>query len=554
MSGTRRIPFALNSGKARRDARRVDRTLRRTATYPHPAGRIQRIETHLSVVYLAGRYAYKIVKPVKFNFVDLTRLAQRRHCAQAECTLNRPLAGPLYLDVWPLVAHGRQCTFDSALHEHRQRQRSDDVSLEYVVRMRRFDAHAVLSARSERYDDGLADADALAERLARYHLHAPRHAPHTRFGSVACVAAQCRPLLDALDATVPSEVALHAWCSCELARIAPRLAERQANGFVRACHGDLHLDNIIRWRSGLLMFDCIEFDDALRWIDVASDLAFAMMDFSAHDRDDCAHRLLAGWLAATGDHAALGVLPFFMVYRALVRAFAARLRGDALDRIRYLRVATAIAARTREVRPCLLLCHGVSGSGKSLASHALAGRLGAIRLSSDAERKRLAGRAEVARLPALAYTADAIDRIYEHLLVNAQTVLENGHTAIVDATFLRERNRAEFVALAHRLGVRVIILEFVADPSTLFARVSARVAQGRDASDADAAVLAGQLAQAEPLTAEERVLAIRFDTAVEPTAYGSEAFWTPLLARLSDDLLLPKASEAAAASARRTRS
>ncbi|WP_431825561.1 AAA family ATPase [Burkholderia sp. F1] len=532
MPDTRRIPFALTGGKARRDARRVDRALRRAATYPHPAGQIRRIDTHLSAVYLAGRYAYKIIKPVKLGFVDVTHPAQRRRCALAERTLNRPLADPLYLDVWPLVAQGRRGAFAGTVGSasRGQARRTSDGPLEYVVRMRRFDARAMLSARSARHDDGLADADALAARLAHYHLHAPRRAPRARFGSAATVSAQCRPLLDALDAALPSEAALRAWCEAELARVAPRLAERHANGFVRACHGDLHLDNIVRWRGRLLMFDCIEFDDALRWIDVASDLAFAVMDYAARGRDDCAQRLLAGWLAATGDYAALDVLPFYVAYRALVRALAARLRGDAAGRAHYLRVATTIAARARDARPRLLLCHGVSGSGKSLASRALAGRLGAIRLSSDAERKREAGRPADARLPASAYSAAAIDALYGRLLAHAHTVLASGHTAIVDATFLRERNRAAFIALARRIGIPVVILDFAASPATLFARVAARAAEGRDASDAGTAVLAGQLARAEPLTAAERALAVRFDTDVEPAAYEREAFWAPLFA------------------------
>jgi len=533
MPGARRISFALSGGNARRDARRVDRALCRPATYPHPAGRIRRIETHLSVVYLAGRYAYKILKPVKLSFVDLTRVAQRRRCAEAECTLNRALAGPLYLDVWPLVAHGQRSAFGSALRARARRRQSGNDPMEYVVRMRRFDARAVLSERSARHDDGLADADALAASLAHYHRHAPRRAPRARFGSAASVAANCRAPLDALDAVVPSEAELRAWCEAELARIAPRLAERHANGFVRACHGDLHLDNLVRWRHRLLMFDCIEFDDALRWIDVASDLAFAVMDFAAHGRDDCAQRLLAGWLAATGDYAALDVLPFYTVYRALVRAMAARLTGDAAGHARYLRVASAVAARSRDARSCLLLCHGVSGSGKSLAGQALAARLGAIHLSSDAARKRAAGRPDEARLPATAYSAAAVDGIYDMLLEHAQTVLESGHAAIVDATFLHRRHRAAFIALAHRLGVPVVILDFTASPATLFARVSARAAQGRDASDAGTAVLAGQLARAEPLAAEERALAVSFDTGGEPAAYGSDAFWSPLLALLA---------------------
>ncbi|QDW54768.1 AAA family ATPase [Burkholderia sp. KBS0801] len=532
MSRTSHVPFALGRGNARK-AMQFDRALSRPVTYPHPAGRIERIETHLSVVYLAGRYAYKRIKPVRFAFVDLVRAARRRRCALAECTLNRPFAGPLYLGVWPLVARGRRCAFDAPVRIGGRRHRQQTAPPgEYVVRMRRFDARRMLSVRSASLDEGLADADALAAMLARHHLHAPRRAPRGYPGSAECVAAQCRPLLDALDVAVTDEAALRAWYEAELTRIAPRLADRHAHGFVRACHGDLHLDNIVRWRNRILMFDCIEFDDTLRWIDVASDLAFALMDFSAHGREDCAHRLLSGWLARTGDHAALGVLPCYFVYRALVRALTASLRGDEAARARYLRIGSTMADARRDAQPVLLLCHGVSGSGKSLASRELAGRLGAIRLSSDVERKRSAGVPGNTRLPRDTYSDTAIDRIYERLLSDAGVVLDSGYTAIVDATFLRERNRAAFISLAARLGVRVAILDFVAGQATLAARVAARAACGRDASDADAAVLARQIEHADPLTELEAAIAIRFDTDCDVAAYGSHAFWAPLLAAL----------------------
>ncbi|AOI67465.1 AAA family ATPase [Burkholderia territorii] len=532
MSRAPHVPFALNRGNARRTSTQFDRAMRRPATYPHPAGRIERIETHLSVVYLAGRYAYKRIKPVRFAFVDLMRPAQRRRCALAECALNRPFAGPLYLGVWPLVAHGRRCAFAAPVPIGGRRRRQRTVPGEYVVRMRRFDAQAMLSVRSASRDDGLADADALADMLARHHLHAPRRAPRGHHGSAASVAAQCRPLLDTLDVAAPDEAALRAWYEAELTRIAPMLADRHALGFVRACHGDLHLENIVRWRNRILMFDCIEFDDALRWIDVASDLAFALMDFSAHGREDCAHRLLSAWLARTGDHAALGVLPCYVVYRALVRALTARLRGDEAARAGYLRTASAMAAARRDAQPALLLCHGVSGSGKSLASRALAAQLGAIRLSSDVERKRLAGTADNTRLSPGAYSDTAIDEIYERLLSEARVVLDSGYTAIVDATFLRRHNRTAFVALAARLGVRVAMLDFTASGATLAARVAARAARGRDASDADTAVLARQIEHADPLTEAEAAIAIRFDTDCDATAYESRAFWAPLFATL----------------------
>ncbi|WP_415750191.1 AAA family ATPase [Burkholderia pyrrocinia] len=532
MSRAPHTSFALSRGNARRKATQFDRALRRPATYPHPAGRIKRIETHLSVVYLAGRYAYKRVKPVQFAFVDLVRPAQRRRCALAECTFNRPLAGPLYLGVWPLVARGRRCAFGPPVRAGAHRHRQAAVPGEYVVRMRRFDAQAMLSVRSASRDEGLADADALADTLARYHLHAPRRAPRGHPGSAAGVATQCLALIDTLDGKVPEEAALRIWYEAELARIAPRLAERNTNGFVRACHGDLHLDNIVRWRNRILMFDCLEFDDALRWIDVASDLAFALMDFSARGRADCAHRLLSGWLARTGDYEALGVLPCYFVYRALVRALTARLRGDDAARTRYLRIASDMAHARRETQPVLLLCHGVSGSGKSAASRALAERLGAIRLSSDVERKRFAGVAGETRLPPRAYSDTSIGEIYERLRSQAGTVLDSGFTAIVDATFLRQRNRTAFISLATQLGVRVAILDFTASQATLVSRVAARAARGHDASDADTVVLARQIEHADPLTEAEAAIVVRFETDCDAAAYGSRAFWSPLLTAL----------------------
>ncbi|CAB3758312.1 kinase [Burkholderia puraquae] len=532
MSRPPRLPFKSSRGAARRETLQFDRALRRPATYPHPAGRIERIETHLSVVYLAGRYAYKRIKPVRFAFVDLVRPAQRRRCALAECTLNRPFAGPLYLGVWPLVADGRRGAFGPPVPTAARRQRHAAVPGEHVVRMRRFDADAMLSVRSASHDLGLTDADALADTLARHHLHAPRRAPRGHPGSAASVAAQCRPLCDTLDVAVPAEAALRRWYEAELARIAPLLSERHAHGFVRACHGDLHLDNVVRWRNRILMFDCLEFDDTLRWIDVASDLAFALMDYSARGRADCAHCLLSGWLARTGDHAALGVLPCYFVYRALVRAMTARLRGDEAARSRYLRVASDMARTRRDTQPALLLCHGVSGSGKSVASRALAEQIGAIRLSSDVERKRDARAPQRTRLSAAAYSDTAIDAIYDRLREQAGVVLASGYTAIVDATFLRSHNRAAFISLAAQLGVRVAILDFTASQATLAARVAARAALGRDASDADTAVLARQIGHAEPLAGSEAAIAIRFETDCDVAAYGDRAFWAPLFAVL----------------------
>jgi hypothetical protein len=190
----------------------------------------------------------------------------------------------------------------------------------------------------------------------------------------------------------PAPGNLRHWCESETERLAGHIDARRAGGFVRECHGDLHLDNVVRCGKRVLMFDCIEFSDALRCIDVASDLSFLLMDLESHCRADLAARLLNGWLQRTGDFAALAVLRYYMVYRALVRALVSALkaRGDTTGSAfapahRYLKLAERMIAMPS---PYLLLCHGYSGSGKSVASEALASLIGAVRVSSDIERKR----------------------------------------------------------------------------------------------------------------------------------------------------------------------
>jgi len=513
---------------ARRHFRAVDAALRRARSYAHPAGRIVRIETHISVVYLAGRYAYKIMKPVDFGFVDFTRLAARRQCCEAELRLNRPFAGPLYVGVAALTRDARRCRLAAPAEAAR--------TVDYAVKMRRFDQRMLFSNLLASGALRAADIDAAAAQLADNHRRAPRVAPGQRYGRAALLRDQVLNALAPLErdprtSRAVREAGLRDWCERACERLRAHLDARRANGFVRACHGDLHLDNVVRHGRRTRMFDCIEFDDALRWIDVANDFAFLYMDLRAHGRADLANRLRARYLDATGDYGGLVALRLYVVYRALVRALVAVLKNDAGGADAYLALAIDEA---RPPRPALLLCHGFSGSGKSVASRALADLGGAIRLSSDAERKRARPLEPPERrpLPADAYTPAAIAALYERLATLAGAVLEAGYTAIVDATCLKRIHRAPFAALARRVGVPLLILDFHADPARLAQRVRARAAGGRDASDAGEAVLAAQLADAEPLTAEERQATLRFDTDVPLGAFARRAYWGALWERL----------------------
>jgi aminoglycoside phosphotransferase family enzyme len=254
---------------ARRAWRKVDAALRRSSTYPHPAGRIQRIETHISVIYLAGRFAYKIKKPVNPGFVDFTAPAARQQACRDEVRLNRRLAPELRYRVVTIVPRARGYTIggDAAAHE-------------YAVRMRRFGAGQLFSHLLAGGTLGPAEIDRLAERLAACHRLAPARPPRRRYGSACVIRAQMHTVLGALERAsgVPVPAELTHWCGHEGARLAEHFELRRSGGFVRECHGDLHLDNVVCRNRHVLMFDCIEFSAELRWIDVASDLGFVLMD------------------------------------------------------------------------------------------------------------------------------------------------------------------------------------------------------------------------------------------------------------------------------------
>ena len=522
---------------AQRGWRALDRAMQRASTYRHPAGRVRRIETHISVVYLAGRYAYKVKKRVNPGFVDFTQAQARERSCADEFRLNRRLARELYCGVATVTRRGRVYRIAGT-----GTGTGTGSIAEHAVRMRRFDEHDIFKALHARGELGFAEVDALAGQLATFHRHAPRKPPRAVLGSAPFVREQMRTVLTALERetgeSLPARISV--WCESEGKRLAGHFDVRRAGGFVRECHGDLHLDNIVRRGKRVLMFDCIEFDDGLRWIDVASDLSFPLMDLQACGRQDLATRLLNGWLQRTGDFAALPALRYYMVYRALVRALVAVLKArnqphdDGLTQASpYLHLVERLI---QPQRAYLLLCHGYCGSGKSVASEALVSLVGAVRLSSDIERKRGRPFAPVdpRPLPAEAYTPHSIDQHYDLLLRLAQEVLLAGYPVLVDATFLKRAHRARFAALAHSLGVPVFLLDFHARARQLEERVQARAAASHTASDAGPLVLIRQLANEEPLSPEEMQRTVCFDTEVPLADFGHLDYWRKLLRRLCE--------------------
>ncbi|WP_277184180.1 AAA family ATPase [Caballeronia sp. BR00000012568055] len=500
----------------------MDKAMRRASTYPHPAGRVERVETHISIVYLAGRFAYKIKKPVDLGFVDFSRASARYRACEDECRLNRRFAPRIYLRVVAIVRRGRAL-----------RIKGTGVSVEHAVVMRRFDGKRIFA---DLIDAGGLDGETIertAVDIANFHRHAPRIPPRRAYGASDFCAHQLRSVISDLHTVAPRLIPedLTDWCEAELVRLDAHFEQRREQGFVRECHGDLHVQNIVLHGSRPLIFDCIEFDAGLRWIDVASDVAFFVMDLEAHGRNDLAARALSAWLLTTGDYAGLEAWRFYVVYRALVRALVESLKRHTDEARRYVRTATRAA---RGGSPYLLLCHGYSGSGKSAASAALARVIGAVRIVSDIERKRVTPFAAPrgGRLPREAYNPVAIDQHYDHLLELTRNVLDAGIAAIVDATFLLRAHRERFMELARALRVPVLILDFVAPRSTLFARVASRACSQDGPSDADVVVLKQQFLNAEPLECDEQRVTETFQTNVDLHAFEQRAFWHSLMVRL----------------------
>jgi len=476
------------------------------------------IETHISWVLLAGETAWKIKKPVRLPFLDFSTLAARRRMCDEELRLNRRLAPQLYEAVVPIGGS-----------ETAPQLGGSGPAIEFALRMHRFPDGALLSERLAAGALEPSVIDRLAQRLAAFHRDAAHAGPGDGFGTPERIDADMQQVIEGLAAHgTPAAVLarLRSYAAASARALQPTWRARLAQGRVREGHGDLHLANtVVLGDDDVTAYDGIEFDPALRWIDVMADIAFLVMDLSAHGRVDLAARCLDRYLTASGDHEGVATLRYYIVYRALVRAMVATLR-PATAGPDYLGFALAQIAAPP---PRLALMHGVSGSGKSWLADRLLEAAGAIRLRSDVERKRLHGLAALAGSsspPAGGiYVAETTRLTYARLHELAALVIAAGWPVIVDATFLRAAERDAFRDLARAQGVPFTIVACRADEGVLQARLAARRAAAADPSEADAAVLALQQRHAEALRADERACTIEVDTSQGADAAAVAAGW-----------------------------
>jgi len=465
--------------------------------YPFAVPDIEVRQTHISVVFLAGEFVYKIKKPVSLSFLDFSTLEKRQHFCNEEVRLNRRLAPDVYVGVVPVTSDGSRVGFEG-----------NAEPIEWAVKMRHLPESATLEYRLLRNEITTEHVCALAGRLAEFHAGAVRNEHISTFGRFAVVA---RNIRENFTVTAPTiGVALSAAVFERVVELTERalstfhtvIDARAERGVPCDTHGDLHLDHVYLFPdqpppADLVIIDCIEFNERFRYTDPIADMAFLTMDLAFHGRHDLAAAFAEAYFQAREDSEGRGLLPLYVAYRAAVRGKVDGLqlaepeipeaaRNKALTRARGHWLLALDELEVPQRRPCLVLVGGLPGTGKSTLAANLAERENFRVIRSDVVRKELAGiaadtAANAADLAGI-YTAEWTDHTYAECLRRAEQLLFGGERLIVDATFLKERHRRQFLDAALRWGVRSLFLVCEAKPAAVKSRLDAR--RG-DASDAD---------------------------------------------------------------------
>ena len=495
-------------------------SLQNPALYDHPVREFQVIETHISWVLLTGDYAYKIKKPVDLGFLDFSTLEKRRIYCQEELRLNQRLAPQIYLEVVALTGTPQQPAINGP-----------GAAFEYAVKMQQFAQAAQMDRMLARGELTLQHMDQLAQRIAQFHAAIAVATADSIQGTPTNIRDPVAENFSQIGALITSSAdkallqQLEQWCDTEFQRRRQDFLRRKQDGFIRECHGDMHLRNIAVDTTGIIIFDCIEFSDNLRWNDVMSEIAFVVMDLHDRQQPAMAARFLNRYLEVTGDYAGLSVLRYYLVYRALVRAKVDCIRAHqpgiaAAEQQQILQEFhgyLALAQRyLQPPQPYLAITHGLSGAGKTYYTQALLESANLVRLRSDIERKRLFGLTATAASGSSVqdgiYTPSASQQTYARLQRLAALLLDCGWPVIVDATFIHARDREAFACLAQQQQLPFVILNFLASTTTLRQRIQSRSAQQADASEATLAVLEHQLAQQQALTETEKSHTLNIDT------------------------------------------
>ncbi len=470
------------------------------STYPGPVETVEVHQTHISVVFLAGSFAYKVKKPVDLGFIDYGTLERRRHFCQEEVRLNRRLASEVYLGVVPVTREG-----DSI------RMEGTGEVVEWAVKMKRLPDEATLRAHLERGSLGARALDELACRIAQFHANADSGDNAGDGGSFETIARNARENFEQSAAQVGVTVSkstlgrLELRTEAALADLRDVIEGRARRGIPRDTHGDLRLDHVY-WlpeRSppgDWIIVDCIEFDGRFRYADPVADVAFLAMELAIERRGDLARSFVDAYLRAAGDEQGRLLLPFYKAYRAMVRAKVEGMkltqsdipvdqRSVAKTRARALWLFALAELEDPSKKPCLVLVAGLPGTGKSSLALALAEMAGFTVIRSDEVRKELAGRRNQGSAPVgfgeELYAPDWNERTYAECLRRAEDFVFEGRRVLIDASFREEARRHRFLEATKRWGITACLILCRAEEDVIRGRLASR--RG-DASDADATI------------------------------------------------------------------
>ncbi|OJA00547.1 hypothetical protein BEV13_03285 [Rickettsiella grylli] len=481
--------------------------------FNHPTPQLGLIETHVSWIILTGKYAYKIKKSVDFGFLDFSTLEKRKYFCEEELRLGQLFAPEIYLAVVPITGTIKQPQMNG----------STGPILEYAIKMCEFPQKSLLSALLKKGKLNTTLIDQLGQLIADFHKKTPIAPKKSRFGLPNEVHAptqqnfeQILPLLKKSN-DIEQIKRIEKWANKQF-KIHQKMFEmRKKQGFIRDCHGDLHLANIILYRGKLILFDRLEFNKDLRWTDVIADLAFLVMDLSGKKKPKHANQLINTYLQFTGDYEGLCILAYYLSYRAVVRAKIALFRlnqknltcnekRDILcDYYNFINLAESY---TQPHKPCLIIMHGLAGSGKSTLAKKIAMNYGGIQISSDIIRKELFNLSLYENSFSLPfkgiYTSEATEKTYAKLLDLAEIVINAGFITLIDATFLLHRQRDSFYKLAKRLRVPFYIFHCQIADSKINQQLKNRSRQKNSISEANLSILTLQKEIIEPLSTSEQ--------------------------------------------------
>ena len=486
---------------------RLIASLNNPLAFGHPVKYIRVIETHISWIILTGNFAYKIKKPVDFGFLDFSSLEKRRFYCEEELRLNRRFAPEIYLQLVEIRGS-----------ETKPRLQGDGEVVEYAIKMVEFPQQCLLSNHAARHDLNTELIDAIASTVGELHACSEAADPASAYGAASVVAQWSAENMLQIANAMPVELlpesysALATWYRDNETLLAS-VDQRKREGFVRECHGDLHLGNMALLGDKVTLFDCIEFNPEIRWIDTISEAAFVAMDLEARGYPGYCWRFINRYLEASDDYAGLKLLRYYVIYRALVRAKVEALRieqqewdsenfaGHLEPAFAYIELAHKWASSHQ---PAMIIMRGLSASGKSTIAERLAKTLGVIQIRSDVVRKRLFGLVPDAQSESSPgqgiYSADATESTYQRLQQIAAIVIDAGFSVILDATFLQVSRRRQMLETKTNTEFKKIIIDCEVPVDELRRRILARV---NDPSEANLEVLEQQLGTQQALTEDE---------------------------------------------------